>query len=372
MLNAGANPKEAHCMVNRARALQTLLDLIAIDSPSGQEDAIAAEIERRLQTLGGQTQQDGYGNVVGRFTGSGEPLLLSAHMDTVQPSIGIRPIIDGDLMQSDGSTILSGDPKAGVTAILEGIAALNEAGSARRAVEVVITRGEEQGLVGSRNLDYALVNAREGFVFDGEGPVSKVTIAAPSQYNLEATIIGRAAHSGVEPEKGIPAIRIAAELILDLPQGRLDSETTANIGMIHGGTATNAVPERCWFKGEFRSRNEARLKELHAEYGRIVEGVRRRRPEAKIDVQFTRIYQGYRMQEGEPLLTLAEHALASIGREPILVESGGATDANNFAGHGIRALVLGLGGESFHTVRETLSIQNLVDAARFCEAVLRA
>jgi tripeptide aminopeptidase len=359
-------------MANRTRALQTLLDLIAIDSPSGQEDAVAAEIERHLQALGAETKQDGYGNVIGRLPGSGEPLILSAHMDTVQPGIGIKPIIEGDLIRTDGSTILSGDPKAGVTAILEGIASLNEAGAGRRALEVVITRGEEQGLVGSRNLDYSLVDAREGFVFDGEGPVNKVTIAAPSQYNVEANIVGRAAHSGVEPEKGISAIRIAAELVLALPQGRLDSETTANVGVINGGTARNAVPERCTFVGEFRSRNKVTLDALSAEYERIVEDVRRRNPEASIEVKLTNLYQGYRVEEGEPLLTLAQRALAAIGREPVLVESGGATDANNFAAHGIRALVVGLGGESFHTVRETLLITNLVDAASFCEAVLQA
>ncbi|HTE83330.1 MAG TPA: M20/M25/M40 family metallo-hydrolase [Dehalococcoidia bacterium] len=357
-------------MISRERALGTLLELIAMDSPSGQEDAIAAEIERRLRALGAETQQDAYGNVIGRLAGRGAPLLLSAHMDTVQPGIGIKPIVNGDEIHTDGSTILAGDPKAGVTAILEGITSLHERNAAPRALEVVITRGEEQGLVGSKNLDYGLVTAHEGFVFDGEGPVNKVTVAAPSQYSVEAAIIGRAAHAGVEPEKGIPAIRIAAELILAMPQGRLDPETTANIGMISGGTARNAVPERCTFRGEFRSRNRARLQELRAEFERVTEDARRRHPEATIDVQLVDLYEGYRVDEGEPLLGFAHKVLAQIGKEPVLVESGGGTDANNFAKHGIRALVVGLGGESFHTVRERLFIPNLIDAARFCEAAL--
>jgi tripeptide aminopeptidase len=358
-------------MVSRERALKTLLDLIAIDSPSGQEAAVAAEIERRLQALGATTRQDGYGNVVGTLPGEGEPLLLSAHMDTVVPSIGIKPILDGDEMYTDGTTILAGDPKAGVTAILEGIEAHRESGKPGRALQVVITRGEEQGLIGSQHLDYSLVQARQGFVFDGEGPVNKVTVAAPSQYSVEAEITGRAAHAGVEPEKGIPAIRIAAELIAALPQGRLDAETTANVGMINGGTARNAVPERCSFKGEFRSRNKQRLEELRAEYERTIDDVRRKYPEAGIDVQLINLYEGYRVEEGEPLLAFARQKLAAIGREPVLVESGGGTDANNFSRHGIRALVVGLGGEQFHTVRERLAIPNLVDAARFCEAALK-
>jgi tripeptide aminopeptidase len=168
-------------MINRERALRTLLDLIAIDSPSGEEAAIAAEIARRFVALGGTARQDAHGNLIADFDGAGEPLLLSAHMDTVQPGIGIKPMLDGDLLRSDGSTILAGDPKAGVTAILEALTSLGESGAARRAVQVVITKGEEQGLVGSQHLDYSLVRAREGFVFDGEGPVSKITIAAPSQ-----------------------------------------------------------------------------------------------------------------------------------------------------------------------------------------------
>jgi tripeptide aminopeptidase len=357
-------------MVNRGRALRTLLDLIAIDSPSGEEAAIAAEIARRCVALGGTARQDAHGNLIADFDGAGEPLLLSAHMDTVQPGIGIKPVLEGDLLRSDGSTILAGDPKAGVTAMLEGLMSLTESGAARRAVQVVITRGEEQGLIGSQHLDYSMVRARDGFVFDGEGPVSKVTIAAPSQYSVEATITGRAAHAGVEPEKGIPAIRIAAELIAALPQGRLDAETTANIGMILGGTARNAVPERCSFRGEFRSRNEERLQQVRGEFERVTEEARRRHPEAGVEVELINLYQGYRVAESDPLLDLARGIIAAIGLTPSLVESGGGTDANNFSKHGIKALVVGLGGEHFHTVRETLDVRNLVDAARFCERAL--
>jgi tripeptide aminopeptidase len=357
-------------MIERKRALQTLFELIAIDSPSGEEAAIAAEICRRLEALGATAKQDAHGNVIADMPGEGDPLLLSAHMDTVQPGVGITPIVDGDTIHTDGTTILAGDPKAGVTAILEGLTSLRERGERHRSVQVVITRGEEMGLVGSQNLDYSLVRARQGFVFDGEGPVSKVTVAAPSQYSVEATIIGHAAHAGVEPEKGIPAIRLAAELIAALPQGRLDSETTANIGLISGGSARNAVAERCWFKGEFRSRNSERLEQVRQEFERVTREAQARHPEATFDVQLINLYQGYRVDEGDPFLEYARRVIAAIGAKPVLVESGGGTDANNFSRHGIQALVVGLGGEHFHTVRESLEIPNLVDAARFCEQAL--
>ncbi|MGI8550016.1 MAG: M20/M25/M40 family metallo-hydrolase, partial [Dehalococcoidia bacterium] len=295
-------------MISKEHALQTFLELVQIDSPSGEEGAIAAHLVERFTVLGGEARQDAHGNVLATFVGTGEPLLLSAHMDTVQPGRGIRPIIDGERVHTDGSTILGSDPKAGVSAILEGIATVRQSGTPHRALQVIITRGEELGLEGSRNLDYSLVTAKQGFVFDGEGPVSRITSVAPSQYSIEATIVGRAAHAGAEPEKGISAIRIAAELISSLPQGRLDPETTANVGMIEGGTARNAVPERCWFKGEFRSRSRERLEEVRQEIEALTHESQARHPDARVDVQLINVYDGYVLSEDHPALGLARRA----------------------------------------------------------------
>jgi tripeptide aminopeptidase len=358
-------------MVNRERVITTFFDLVAIDSPSGEEAALAAEIGRRLEALGGHVRFDRHGNLIAALAGEGEPFLLSAHMDTVEPGRGIRPLVDGDRVHTDGSTILAGDPKAGITAILEGLAALRGAGGRHRAVEVVLTRGEEIGLEGSRNLDYTLVSAREGVVLDGEGPVSAITNAAPAQYFVDIHVTGRAAHAGVEPEKGISAIRIAAELLLTLPQGRLDAETTANVGKFVGGSARNAVPEHAEVTAEFRSRNPERLTELAAAYEARTAEVRARHPEARIDLTLTKMFDGYRLPGEHPVIAACTAALARIGLTPSLKPSGGATDANIFAGHGIAAAVVGLGGWSFHTTREELSIANMVNGTRFVEALLR-
>lgn len=357
-------------MINRERVLKTFLDLVQIDSLSGEEDGVAELLTKRLNALGAETQHDSFGNVIATLRGDGEPLILSAHMDTVQPGHGIKPILDGEWLHSDSSTILAGDPKAGLTAILEGITSIKEAGRPHRSLQAVLTRGEEVGLLGSRNLDYSLVTAKEGFVFDGEGPVNRITIAAPWQYIVEATVIGRAAHAGVEPEKGIPAIRIAAELITRLPQGRLDHETTANVGMIGGGTARNAVPERCWFRGEFRSHDQQKLDQVRREIEDAVHAVRARYPDATVDVQLEPLYDGYVLPENHMTLAFARRVLAALGKEPELVASGGGTDTNNFRLHGIEAVVVGFGGESFHTVRESVHLPSLLDAARFCEAAL--
>lgn len=359
-------------MADRERLLQTFFDLVRIDSPSGEEEAMAREAGRRLSAVGARVQRDAHGNLIARIGDGGPPLLLSAHLDTVEPGRGIRPVLDGDTIRTDGSTILGGDPKAGVAAILEALTALHATGARFRPVEVVFTRGEEIGLVGSRNLDYDMVTARQGIVLDGEGAVSEITNEAPAQYLVDVDITGRAAHAGVEPEKGIPAILIAAEMIVELPQGRLDRETTANVGMISGGSARNAVPERCSFKAEFRSRNPERLAEVRQDVELHLAAVTARYPHANVDARVERVFDGYKLAADHPVIQLCSTALRALGMEPHLLPSGGATDANIFAGHGIEAAVLGMGGSNFHTTREDLSITNMLAGARFLEALLRS
>ena len=358
-------------MIDPDRLLQSFLDLVGIDSPSGEEEAMAQEVSRRLRALGAEVRRDAHGNVVARIGDGDEPFLLSAHLDTVEPGRGINPIVAGDTVRTDGSTVLGGDPKAGVAAILEGLTSLHEAGTTHRPVELVFTRGEEVGLAGSRNLDYSMVTARRGVVLDGEGAVNEITNEAPAQYLADVDITGRAAHAGVEPEKGVPAILIAAEMIVGLPQGRLDRETTANVGLISGGSARNAVPERCSFRAEFRSRNPERLAALKEEIELHLAAVAARHPQAKVDAHIEKVFEGYRLPPNHPVIELCARALQSLGMVPRLQPSGGATDANIFAGHGIYAAVLGMGGHHFHTTREDLSIANMVNSARFVEAVLR-
>jgi tripeptide aminopeptidase len=357
-------------MADRDRLLQSFLDLVRIDSPSGEEEAMAQEAGRRLSALGAEVRRDAHGNVIARLGSGAEPFLLAAHIDTVEPGRGIRPVVEGDTIRTDGTTVLGGDPKAGVAAILEALTSLHAAGARHRPVEVVFTRGEEVGLEGSRNLDYGMVSARQGVVLDGEGAVSEITNEAPAQFLIDVDITGRAAHAGVEPEKGVPAILIAAEMIVELPQGRLDRETTANIGMISGGSARNAVPERCSFRGEFRSRNPERLAEVRQEIELHLAAVAARHPQAVIDARVQKIFDGYRLAAVHPVMQLCARALGELGMTPRLQPSGGATDANIFAGHGIEAAVLGMGGSSFHTTREQLSITNMVNSARFLETLL--
>jgi len=359
-------------VIDRERLVRTFLELVHIDSPSGEEDAIAAELVRRFQSLGWEAQQDAFGNVIARVSGTGEPVLLSAHMDTVEPGRGIRPRFDGpDIIRSDGTTILGADDKAGCAVILEVASSLREDGGPHRPVEVAITRGEEVGLVGARHLDPAAFRARTAIVIDSGGPPSNVQGQAPYHYTYDVEVHGKAAHAGVEPEKGVPAISIAAELVTRLPQGRLDADTTANVGRIVGGTVRNAVPDFCRVEGEFRSMNPARAEDLAAHVRTAVEDMRARHPDARIELDLRLEYAGYTLADDDPAVQLLFPVLRDLGFEPQPRPLGGGTDGNILRGFGIASVVIGRGGYAQHTKEEYLVIPEMVDCARVVEAVLR-
>ena len=357
-------------MINRNRLVKTFCDLASIDSPSGEEEEMAQEIITRLESLGFKTKRDSYGNVVAG-DGRTNPILLSAHLDTVQPGRGIKPSIDGDKIVSDGTTILGGDCKAGVSAILEALESVIEDGGDYRPVELAFTREEEIGLVGARNLDFNLINAKEAIVFDGEGPVSQITASSPTYIGLDIEITGRAAHAGVEPEKGLSAIRIAAEIITRLPQGRLDENTTFNIGNIEGGTVRNAVPENTIIKGEFRSTSLESLDGLRVQIADVIKEVQDIYPEASLDDHLHTEFETYTLTDDDPATLRTKKALANIGLTPTMKPSGGGTDGNVFRLNGISSVVVGMADHGMHTVREFVTIPDLVDAAHLCEALLR-
>lgn len=360
-------------MIRPERLVQTFMELVQIDSPSGEEAAMARDLARRLEGMGFAVRQDAYGNVIARSAGDGAAaLLLSAHMDTVEPGRGIKPLVEGEYIRSDGTTILGGDSKAGVAAILEALASLHEEGAAHSPVVVVFTRQEEIGLVGARNLDFSLVTAREGVIFDKGGPVSSIVSASPTYMSFDVDIRGRAAHAGAEPERGLSAIRIAADIISGLPQGRIDEATTFNVGVIQGGSVRNAVPELASVRGEFRSRDPQALERLHMAVERRIEGMRAKYAEATVHLGFTKEFDGYTMAEDDPILLRVGGVLRTLDLEPDLGPAGGGTDANVMRQHGIDAIVMGMAVRDAHTVRESVHVPWLVDAARFCEALVKS
>ncbi len=360
-------------MITRERIVQSFLDLVAIDSPSGDEDAIAAELEHRLRRLGLQVAQDPAGNVLARLEGTGDAVLLSAHMDTVEPGRGIKPRWDGpDIIRSDGTTILGADDKAGCAVILEVLHSLIEDGGPHRPIEVALSRGEEVGLVGAVKMDYSRITARVALVIDSGGPPSSIQGQAPYHYTCDIEVHGRSAHAGLEPEKGIPAITIAAEIVAGLPQGRLDPETTGNVGVIRGGLVRNAVPDHCLIQAEFRSMVEEKAETLARGVHRHLEAVRQRYSGARIEARLGLAYPGYRLEPGDPAVELLYPVLRSLGFEPNPHPVGGGTDGNVFRGRGISAVVIGRGGYDQHTRDEYLVIPEMLDCARVVEAVARS
>ncbi len=359
-------------MIDRDRIVKTFCDLARIDSPSGEEAAITADLTRRLSALDFETELDDYGNLIARKGEGANPLLLSAHMDTVEPGRGIQPAVKGDRIESDGTTILGGDCKCGLSAIVEALESIAEDGADHIPLEVALTREEEPGLVGARKLDYSKITATDAVVFDGEGPPSRITSASPTYVGFRLEVTGRAAHAGIEPEKGLSAIRIASEIVTRLPQGRLDEETTFNVGTIEGGSVRNAVPELTILTGEFRSLNLETMDAVLLQLNEALGEVRGMFPEAVIDDHLHTEFEAYSLDESDPMVRRIMDALDRLGMRPTMGTSGGGSDGNIFRQRGIRSVVVGMGDHGMHTVREYVTIPDLVDAAHLCEELIRA
>tara|TARA_A100001037_G_scaffold306693_1_gene354170 strand:+ start:60875 stop:61954 length:1080 start_codon:yes stop_codon:yes gene_type:complete len=357
-------------VINRERIINTFCELAKIDSISGEESNISKELIKRLSSIGINSELDSYGNVVSKSKEE-NTIILSAHMDTVQPGKNIKPVVASDIISSDGSTILGGDCKAGITAILEGLTSIREDKSDPIGVEIIFTKEEEVGLYGAQNLNFKELKSKEAIIFDGEGPVSRITSASPTAIEFDIEITGKAAHAGVEPEKGISAIRIAADLVTRLPQGRLDSESTFNIGRIYGGSVRNTVPETTILNGEFRSLNMETIDSINIILEEKLKEIQTLYPNALIKENIKENFESYQINNNESILLKVQNALSELGLEPDLKPSGGGTDGNVFRKNGITSIVVGMATHNMHTLREYVTISDLVDAAHFCETILK-
>ena len=356
-------------MVDQERLVNSFCNLVRIDSPSDEEEDVAKHLTDRLQDLGFKVERDAHGNLIASEPGE-NPLMLSAHMDTVEPGRGIKPQVRGDRIESDGTTILGGDCKAGLASIMEGLESVQEQGIPRRPVQVVLTRGEEIGLVGASNLDYSMIRAQESVVFDGNGPVNHITGSSPTYMRFDVTVKGRAAHAGVEPEKGLSAIRIATDIISELPQGRLDEETTFNVGLITGGTVRNAVPADATFGGEFRSMNTETLDLVRMQVLTTLEQARERYRDAIIQEDLEVMFHTYNLDPNDPIVRLVTRVMGDMGFSADIRPSGGGTDANAMRLNGIDCVVVGMSTNEMHTVDEYVVIPDLLNTAQFCERVI--
>jgi tripeptide aminopeptidase len=343
-----------------SEAVDLFLELAALPTPSGDEQAAADLVFRYLQGLGLAPDEDSFGNVYARIepTAEGTPLFFCAHLDTVPPNGELRPVVGDGVIRNAGGTILGGDNKAAIAQMLEGVRRVVVENVPHAGVELLFTRQEEIGLNGATAFDHTRLRARLGFVYDQEGPIGGIILGAPFAQGLEITFLGRAAHAGMSPEEGRSAIQAAAKAIADMRLGRVDEETTANVGVISGGTAGNIVPERCSFVAEARCHDERKLGELVQEMLDVC-AFAASEAECEMQSESRKSYRGYRFAKSEEVVQLAAGVLEGCGHEVRYGLSGGAADANVFNERGLRCLNMTHGVHDFHSPNERIAVADL-------------
>lgn len=367
--------------MNRKRLLNTFMDLLKIESPSGREGKISKYVASIVRDCGFSVKKDragqGFGgkcgNMLARVPGRDESLptlTFVSHLDTVVPNPELRIVFDGKTIKTDGKTILGADDKAGVAVMCELARELSGKASPRCPVELLFSVAEEPGLLGSKNLDFSMLDGRLAFVLDSHTHVGSIVTVAPSAVRITATVRGRAAHAGVEPEKGINSIAIASAAVASMRIGRIDEETTANIGIIRGGKATNIVPQETVVKGEARSFSEKKLDQQvahmkqqflkHAKSGR-----------GKVKVETSREFTSFVIASEDPIVRLALAGARRVGRRSSILKSRGGSDANVLNKKGIRSVILGMGYKNPHTERESIPVTSLYGAAEWVIEIVR-
>ncbi|AKL93615.1 peptidase T [Clostridium aceticum] len=367
-------------MVNQERLVQEFLELVQIDSHSGKEGKIAEVLKKKLQDLGLEVYIDDAneriegetGNLIARLkgTGKGDPILFSCHMDTVKPGEGVKPVIKEDVIYSDGRTILGADNKAGIAAVLEGVRVIKENHLSHSDVEIVFSIWEEGGLFGAKNLDYSKISAKYGFVLDSGGSPGEIITVGPSQDKVNAKIYGKPAHAGIAPEEGISAIMIAARAIENMKLLRVDEETTANIGVITGGEATNIVTPLVEIKAEARSISEEKL---DAQTAHMVQAFEKAAADfgGKVEMDVERMYPSFSIEEEEEVVKKVKEAFHQLGIEAYITSTGGGSDTNILNGNGIKSVNLGIGEKKPHTLEEHIHIKDLVNSAKMVAQIIK-
>ncbi|MFU0828552.1 MAG: M20-dimer domain-containing protein [Lachnoclostridium sp.] len=356
-------------MINKKRLTEEFIRLVSIDSLSFKEREMADILKKYLTDLGFMVAEDkayeyyggNAGNIYGFLQGNieGDPVLFSAHMDTVEPGYGKKAIIHEDgRITSDGTTVLGADDLSGIVAILEAVRTIKEKGLPHRSIEVLFTIAEEAYIRGSEVFDYSKIQAKEAYVLDLSGPVGMAALKAPTLISFTAVFKGKAAHAGFAPEEGIHAVSVAAKAITAIRQGRIDEETTVNIGTIKGGIARNIVPENCILEGEVRSlRHDKSL----AEVEKIRKIFKETADKAGAGLEFETSFGciAYEVDINHPVVRRFEKVCRDLGYKTTYVSTFGGSDNNNFARHGITGIVLACGMNQVHSCKEYTHVEEL-------------
>lgn len=367
--------------MDEKRIIERFLEYIQIDSESRNEKKFADRLVKDLTELGLRVVRDDSGakagsdtdNIIAYLDGDPalEPLMLSAHLDTVPPGKDIVPVIENGVIRSAGNTILGSDDKSGVVAIVEAVKTVIEENLPHRPVEMVFTVCEEVGLLGAKYLDYSLVKSKNAIAFDSGGDVGTIVNLAPGHIEIEATITGKAAHAGVAPETGISAIEAAAHAVSAMKLLRVDPETTANVGTFTAVGPNNIVPEKALLKMEVRSRNAQKLQE-HSQH--LIDCMQSACDKFGAQLHYTAetSYVTYHIPQDDPLIKLISESCEKIGAKVFIKPTGGGSDANFFNANGLHAVVIGTGMTDVHGVNESITVKNLVDCARLTLEMIKA
>jgi len=364
------------------------ISLVQIDSESKDEKRFAKKMEQELLKLGAEVKYDNankktggnVGNLIAYLPGKidKEPLLFCCHLDTVKPGKNIKPVIKDGRIYSSGDTILGSDDKSGIAELIYAIKMLHRENILYPPIEILFTISEEIGLLGAKNLDYSLIRAKKGYALDTH-KLGAVTIQAPSQNSFDIKIIGKEAHAGAEPEKGISAIRIASESISKLNWGRLDDETTSNIGTIQGGIATNIIAKETTLTGELRSHNEDTLKretdkiintfiDTAKEFSINIAG---KLFEPKVDYEVRKEYSALNVSEHNEIVQIGLKSAKKLGLPAKTIIGGGGSDANIIHNNGIDMVILGTGMRNVHTVEENIPIDDLIMGTKWIIEIIK-
>lgn len=364
--------------IDKERLTERFMEMVKISSESLNEREFADYCKDFLQNqMGCEVYEDNaaakiggsQSNIIAKYYGNTnkKPLMFAAHMDTVKPGNSIVPVLENGIVHSSSDTVLGADDKSGIAAIFEALQVIKENDIDAPDIDIVLTVAEEIGLLGAKNLDYQLLRAREGYALDSES-IEGIFVQAPSQNSLDIEIEGIESHAGMSPEKGISAIKTAAQAIMNMPLGRIDSHTTANIGIISGGVATNIVAKKVLLNGEIRSHNEDKL---HHYTEKIKEAVynacsdnRITLPDGSVktaicNIKVNREYNAMYVKPGEHVLERVIKVYSKLGIPFKTLTGGGGSDANIFNEHGIKTIILGTGMMDVHTVNENIRIEDI-------------
>ncbi len=367
-------------MIDQERLLNEFLELVQIDSETKNEGKIAEVLKQKFSGLGLEVIEDdarektghGAGNLICTLPGTKEgvdPIYFTSHMDTVVPGKGVKPSIKDGYVVTDGTTVLGADDKAGLAVMLEVIRVLKEQNIPHGEIQFIITVGEESGLVGAKALDRSLIKAKYGFALDSDGKVGDIVVAAPTQAKISVVVHGKKAHAGVAPEKGVSAITCAAKAIAKMPLGRIDEETTANIGRFEGQGPTNVVCDRVEILAEARSLVPEKMEKQVRKMKEAFESTAAEMG-ARVEVDVEVLYPSFKFGAGDHVVEVAKKAAEKIGRTPRLLRSGGGSDANIIAGFGIPTVNLAVGYEDIHTTDEKMPIEELNKLAEMVLAII--